>query len=258
MAFQQIFDASDMHFGSEGDLSLNQKRNSVSPTVTTTDNVTGCFDCNICFDSSREPVVTLCGHLYCWPCIYKWLQVQSPSAEADEQPKCPVCKAYISSSSLVPLYGRGSSSSEPEPKKPQIDTGIPNRPPALGTNAIVSAPTSMISDSSQQQHPQHQTFHHQQYFPHPIGNYTSLAPTLDGTITTGFSSPTVNMVGELVFATMFRPSDTSLFAYPHSNSYSLHGNSSPRLRSQEMQLDKSLNRVTIFLFCCFALCLILF
>ncbi|VAI58924.1 unnamed protein product [Triticum turgidum subsp. durum] len=31
----------------------------------------GCFDCNICLDFAVEPVVTLCGHLYCWPCIYE-------------------------------------------------------------------------------------------------------------------------------------------------------------------------------------------
>ncbi|CAD5327030.1 unnamed protein product [Arabidopsis thaliana] len=24
-------------------------------------------------DSVQEPVVTLCGHLFCWPCIHKWL-----------------------------------------------------------------------------------------------------------------------------------------------------------------------------------------
>eukprot|EP00592_Proboscia_alata_P005065 CAMPEP_0194375024 /NCGR_PEP_ID=MMETSP0174-20130528/23479_1 /TAXON_ID=216777 /ORGANISM="Proboscia alata, Strain PI-D3" /LENGTH=722 /DNA_ID=CAMNT_0039154947 /DNA_START=111 /DNA_END=2279 /DNA_ORIENTATION=- len=32
------------------------------------------FDCNICLESVVEPVVTLCGHLYCWPCLYKWLE----------------------------------------------------------------------------------------------------------------------------------------------------------------------------------------
>lgn len=31
----------------------------------------GAFDCNVCYDVAREPVVTLCGHLYCWPCLYR-------------------------------------------------------------------------------------------------------------------------------------------------------------------------------------------
>jgi len=29
------------------------------------------FECNICFDTANEPVVTLCGHLFCWSCLYK-------------------------------------------------------------------------------------------------------------------------------------------------------------------------------------------
>ena len=31
----------------------------------------GNFDCNVCYDTAREPVVTMCGHLYCWPCLYR-------------------------------------------------------------------------------------------------------------------------------------------------------------------------------------------
>ena len=31
----------------------------------------GDFDCNVCYDTAREPVVTMCGHLYCWPCLYR-------------------------------------------------------------------------------------------------------------------------------------------------------------------------------------------
>ena len=38
---------------------------------------------------ASEPVVTLCGHLYCWPCLYRWLQVQSHCRT------CPVCKAGV-------------------------------------------------------------------------------------------------------------------------------------------------------------------
>src|SRR5271163_2259848 len=29
------------------------------------------YDCNICFDNARDPVVTQCGHLYCWPCLHE-------------------------------------------------------------------------------------------------------------------------------------------------------------------------------------------
>ena len=28
------------------------------------------FECNICLEIASDPVITLCGHLYCWPCIY--------------------------------------------------------------------------------------------------------------------------------------------------------------------------------------------
>ena len=29
------------------------------------------LECNICYEESSEPVSTLCGHIYCWSCIYK-------------------------------------------------------------------------------------------------------------------------------------------------------------------------------------------
>jgi E3 ubiquitin-protein ligase RNF5 len=75
------------------------------------------FQCNICFDPVRQPVVTLCGHLFCWPCIYRWFE-QSPS--------CPVCKAGASKDKLIPIYGRNSEGNiNTDPR----DT-IPERPAA--------------------------------------------------------------------------------------------------------------------------------
>ncbi|ORX72711.1 RING/U-box [Linderina pennispora] len=42
------------------------------------------FSCNICFDSATDPVLTICGHLFCWSCLVQWL---------DRSATCPVCKA---------------------------------------------------------------------------------------------------------------------------------------------------------------------
>uniref|UniRef100_A0A5B7CDJ8 E3 ubiquitin-protein ligase RMA n=1 Tax=Davidia involucrata TaxID=16924 RepID=A0A5B7CDJ8_DAVIN len=81
----------------------------------------GDFECNICFELAQDPIVTLCGHLYCWPCLYRWLHIHSYSHE------CPVCKALIQEEKLVPIYGRGKTSSDPRSQSiPGVD--IPNRP----------------------------------------------------------------------------------------------------------------------------------
>lgn len=84
-------------------------------------NDVGDFECNICFELAQDPIVTLCGHLFCWPCLYRWLRHHSHSHE------CPVCKAVIQEEKLVPLYGRGKTQTDPRLKSyPGID--IPSRP----------------------------------------------------------------------------------------------------------------------------------
>ena len=84
----------------------------------------GLFDCNICLETASEPIVTLCGHLYCWGYIYKWLEVQ-------ECPACPICKAAISRERMLPIYGRGRPHVDPRSCSPSLErSGIPTRPPA--------------------------------------------------------------------------------------------------------------------------------
>lgn len=253
---EQSFFEHGSHFESEEDFSHKQKWKSSSIPASVSDNNGGCFDCNICLDSAQDPVVTLCGHLYCWPCIYKWLNVKSssPDVEQQQQPSCPVCKASISPHSLVPLYGRGTSLSESESKKASPHVVVPRRPSPSGLNTLIMN----ASQQSRQHHPnflpsQSQSFHHQQYFHDPYGGYSAMASSnLGNTMMTSFFNPMIGMFGELVFARIFGMSDSSLFSYPYQNS------NSTRMRRQEMQLEKSLNRVTSFLLCCIILCLLLF
>ncbi|CAN8239917.1 unnamed protein product [Cochlearia groenlandica] len=82
------------------------------------------FGCNICLELAKEPIVTQCGHLFCWPCLYKWLHYHSKSNH------CPVCKSLVKEEGLVPLYGMGKPSSDPRSKPVLGDCGtiIPNRP----------------------------------------------------------------------------------------------------------------------------------
>ncbi|TYJ18659.1 hypothetical protein E1A91_A09G138400v1 [Gossypium mustelinum] len=84
-------------------------------------NDVGFFDCNICLDLAREPVVTCCCHLFCWSCLYRSLHKHSDAKE------CPVCKEEVTIKTLIPIYGRGKVNLEPEE-----DSGlkIPPRPNA--------------------------------------------------------------------------------------------------------------------------------
>jgi len=63
------------------------------------------YTCEICLDEPTEPVVTFCGHLYCWPCLFRWMHATTGTTTHHNQ--CPVCKSEISHNTVIPLYGRG-------------------------------------------------------------------------------------------------------------------------------------------------------
>lgn len=65
------------------------------------------FQCRICLEDAKEPVVTQCGHLYCWGCMNKWLSQNHSTLQ------CPVCKAGIAREKLVPIYVKDDS---PDPR----------------------------------------------------------------------------------------------------------------------------------------------
>ncbi|KAL5545446.1 hypothetical protein UlMin_005133 [Ulmus minor] len=85
------------------------------------------FDCNICLDLARNPVVTCCGHLFCWPCLYRWLHVHSDAKE------CPVCKGEVTLRNVIPIYGRGNQVREPEEDS---SLKIPARPQARRVESL--------------------------------------------------------------------------------------------------------------------------
>ncbi|KAJ1731336.1 hypothetical protein LPJ72_003989 [Coemansia sp. Benny D160-2] len=78
------------------------------------DNASNEFSCNICFDTSTDPVLTICGHLFCWSCLAQWLERSAT---------CPVCKAGCDKEKVIPVYGRGK-----DEKDPRLNPNIPSRP----------------------------------------------------------------------------------------------------------------------------------
>ncbi|PWA79060.1 zinc finger, RING/FYVE/PHD-type [Artemisia annua] len=203
-------------------------------------NISGNFECNICLDSVQDPVVTLCGHLYCWPCIYKWIQHQKTSSETLENSNshCPVCKTEVSEKTIVPLYGRSQIMSHGTKEKGQ--TLGPVIPPRPSTPRLHSQGTR------------------------DRGGYQRLAPpplAMPGRDDMNFDSvvvhsPTIGMLGEMVSGRLLGDLDSPLFGTP--NSYNRVGTSNRRERWQTTQADRSLSRICSFLFSCMIFCLLMF
>ncbi|XP_078440321.1 E3 ubiquitin-protein ligase RMA3-like [Wolffia australiana] len=157
------------------------------------------FECNICLEEAAEPVVTLCGHLFCWPCIYKWLHLQATTKTAHRH--CPVCKSAISRASLVPLYGRGAAA--------DASPDVPRRP---------APPPAELR-------PQLNLFG---------GTAVAVLPWVlgDHWMSICYSWPYRQVAGG--------------------------GAEARRVRREEVLAKRSLHRVSVFLFFCLVLCLLLF
>ncbi|UJR15163.1 hypothetical protein I4U23_002126 [Adineta vaga] len=80
------------------------------------------YECNICLETARNAVLSLCGHLFCWPCIHQWLETRA------HNPTCPVCKSSISSEKLIPIYGRNANQTDPRNTVPPRPAGTREEP----------------------------------------------------------------------------------------------------------------------------------
>ncbi|OVA13080.1 zinc finger protein [Macleaya cordata] len=98
------------------------------------------FDCNICFDMANDPVLTFCGHLFCWPCLYQWLHVYSRTK------LCPVCQAELTDANITPIYGRGNANDD---KKMKSKLTVPPRPQARRVESFRQSIQRAVSSSFQ-------------------------------------------------------------------------------------------------------------
>lgn len=144
------------------------------------------FSCSICFDAATEPVVTQCGHLYCWPCLYRWL---SPGMTPQERSflslprltgpvdasrrSCPVCKSEASTRTIVPIYVRnvnravvvGSGSNSNNHSNTNNSDNDNDRTPRSTSQQEPTPPQGSFSPLQHHQQQQQQDHHQQQQQP---------------------------------------------------------------------------------------------
>ncbi|XP_017133683.1 uncharacterized protein LOC108150188 [Drosophila elegans] len=59
------------------------------------------YKCNVCQNLVRGGVITICGHLFCWTCLW-------PRLSGKATPQCPHCRhCLILHEDIVPFHGEG-------------------------------------------------------------------------------------------------------------------------------------------------------
>ncbi|KAI8046491.1 E3 ubiquitin-protein ligase RNF5 isoform X2 [Drosophila gunungcola] len=59
------------------------------------------YECNVCQNLVRGGVITICGHLFCWTCLW-------PRLSGNGAPQCPHCRhRLILHEDIVPFHGEG-------------------------------------------------------------------------------------------------------------------------------------------------------
>ena len=107
------------------------------------------FTCAICMEIPLEPVVTFCGHMYCWPCLFRWMQATSGQVMSAGGPasSCPVCKSAVTTETVIPLYGRGNERSRSTNTSSSSSSSAPPNTTSSGIGSTTSRATG-AGDSS--------------------------------------------------------------------------------------------------------------
>ena len=76
--------------------------------------------CAVCrvdeHEELTEPVITSCGHLFCWPCLYLWIKT------AARDYNCPMCRLVVTS--VTSDLSRGKFKYDED----VLQSNIPRRP----------------------------------------------------------------------------------------------------------------------------------
>jgi len=173
------------------------------------------FDCNICLDTVDEPVVTRCGHLYCWPCLYQWLEPgvtprerRHLSYEAfthsnagvtahDEADRihssptvnmlidlsrrcCPVCKSECTVQTVTPIYVEGNTDKQQVQSNARTTPLRPHPVSVPSPDDVEPMPTRGVTENT--------AFHRQSIVPVLLGMHPSILRTNSSNSNTSLGS----------------------------------------------------------------------
>ncbi|KAH7426643.1 hypothetical protein KP509_10G009800 [Ceratopteris richardii] len=132
-----------------------------SPTSQATRVLPPHFLCNICDDVCCDPVVTMCGHLFCWPCLY---HTCTSVPRAEEASPCPVCHQDVRDR-ILPIYGCGRKASSALMAERFHGRSTPCRPsPPPVCRSVPPFPSRVGDSESPIQHPgirqEHRAYDH--------------------------------------------------------------------------------------------------
>ena len=104
------------------------------------------MECSICLrEEIEEPVVTRCGHVFCWPCLFRWAWAPiSSDPPLRTRSSCPACKSYLPDPnfSVTPIYCATHSSS----LSPSSSQGSDRDRSSAEAEAAAAAAAEQISD----------------------------------------------------------------------------------------------------------------
>lgn len=93
----------------------------------------GYFDCNTCLEKAEDPILTCCGHLFCWGCFYQLPFIYLNIKE------CPVCDGEVTDTEVIPIYGNGdddTTTTDGKTKREECGIRLPPRPNAKRVESV--------------------------------------------------------------------------------------------------------------------------